>query len=168
MLHYAKDAYEDFEGEEIHSLDAVSILTVHQAKGLEWPILFLPGLSNKRFPSSNAGRSQDWCLSEDVFGEDKRRRYEGGDADERRLFYVALTRGRDVVYASSFSRINRAAGLSPYLLELAAAIDCDSIPELDALPFPDDPEQLKSPESPALELGFSDLADYGTVDTPTD
>jgi DNA helicase-2/ATP-dependent DNA helicase PcrA len=160
MLHYAKDAYEDFEGEEIHSLDAVSILTVHQAKGLEWPILFLPGLSNKRFPSSNAGKSQDWCLSEVVFDEDKRRRYEGGDADERRLFYVALTRGRDVVYASSFSRINRAAGLSPYLLELAEAIDCDNIPELDALPLPDAPEQLKNPESPPLELGFSDLADY--------
>lgn len=160
MLHYAKESYEDYEGEEVHNLDAVSILTVHQAKGLEWPILFLPGLSNKRFPSTNAGRSQDWCLSDQVFDDDKRRRYEGGDADERRLFYVALTRGRDIVYASSFSRITRAAGQSPYLLELAASIDCEDIPLLDQLPLPDAPEQLKNPEALPLELGFSDLADY--------
>ena len=160
MLHYAKDSYEDFEGEEVHSLDAVSILTVHQAKGLEWPILFLPGLSNLRFPSSKAGNSQDWCLPDDAFDDDKRRRYEGGDADERRLFYVALTRGCDIVYASSFSRINRAAGLSPYLLELVEAVGCDDIPELDELPMPNTPEQLKDPEAPPLELGFSDLADY--------
>ena len=160
MLHYAKDSYEDFEGEEVHSLDAVSILTVHQAKGLEWPILFLPGLSNKRFPSTNAGKSQDWCLSDKAFDAEKRSRYEGGDSDERRLFYVALTRGRDIVYASSFSRITRAAGQSPYLMELAEAVDCDDIPLLDELPLPDAPDQLKNPEVPPLELGFSDLADF--------
>lgn len=90
LVHYAKESYEDFEGEEIHNLDAVSILTVHQAKGLEWPILFVPGLSNRRFPSSRAGREQDWSLPESVFSHENRGRYEGGDADERRLFYVAL------------------------------------------------------------------------------
>ncbi len=160
VLHYAKDSYEDFEGEEIHNLDVVSILTVHQAKGLEWPILFLPGLSNLRFPSSNAGKTQDWCLPDDAFEPHKRSRYEGGDADERRLFYVALTRARDVVYASTFSRINRAAGASPYLCEIAETIECDDIPMLTDLPLPDPPEQLKNPELPPLELGFSDLADY--------
>lgn len=160
LVHYARESYEDFEGEEVHTLDAVSILTIHQAKGLEWPILFMPGLTSQRFPSSMSGRSQVWSLPTHVFGDDKRRRYEGSDADERRLFYVALTRGRDIVYASSFQRINRTVQVSPYLSELAASINCQNIPQLQVLPSPEPPDRLKNPESLPLELGFSDLADY--------
>ena len=33
-----------FEGEETFDFDAVDILTVHQSKGLEWPVVFLPAL----------------------------------------------------------------------------------------------------------------------------
>jgi len=160
LVHYARESYEDFEGEEVHNLDAVSILTVHQAKGLEWPILYLPGLTSQRFPSSMSGRSQEWCLPDGLFDAEKRRRYEGGDEDERRLFYVALTRGRDIVYASSFQRINRTVKTSLYLQELANSIGCGKIPELDTLPVPDAPDNLKLPESAPLELGYSDLADY--------
>ena len=58
-------------------MDAVSILTVHQAKGLEWPIVFLPCLTDGRFPSGRAGREREWKLSEQVFDLDKRSRYEG-------------------------------------------------------------------------------------------
>jgi len=160
LVHYARESYEDFEGEEVHNLDAVSILTVHQAKGLEWPILFLPGLTSKRFPSSMSGRSQEWCLPDETFDDDKRRRYEGGDEDERRLFYVALTRGRDILYVSSFQRINQAVKTSSYLEELAVSIKCEKIPELDTLPAPNAPDYLKSPDSAPLELGYSDLADF--------
>src|SRR5262245_15267191 len=79
LLHYARDAYEEFEGEMSVDLDAVDILTVHQAKGLEWPIVFVPSLTDGRFPSSRAGRAQDWLLPEDVFPSAVRQRYEGGD-----------------------------------------------------------------------------------------
>lgn len=67
LLHYARDAYEDFAGEEHSAFDAVSVLTIHQAKGLEWPIVFLPALVEGRFPSRLAGTSQTWLLPEDVF-----------------------------------------------------------------------------------------------------
>jgi DNA helicase-2/ATP-dependent DNA helicase PcrA len=41
-------------------------------------------------------------------------RYEGNDADERRLFYVALTRARDWVLTSRHERVaSRAAAASP-------------------------------------------------------
>ena len=136
MLHYAKESYDDFEGEEVHDLDAVSISTVHQAKGLEWPILFLPALTNRRFPSSMAGRAQEWVLPDGAFPQVKRARYEGGDADERRLFYVALTRARDIVYASCFERISRRVGCSPYLLELAKSVGVDPIRQLRSLTIP--------------------------------
>ena len=160
LVHYAKESYEDFEGEEIHNLDAVSILTVHQAKGLEWPILFLPSLSNRRFPSSMTGRNQDWRIPEDKFDDIKRNRYEGGDADERRLFYVALTRARETIYASTFQRITKSVGVSDYLKELASLIDCKDIPELEDLPSPEAPSKLKQPSQLPMELGYSDLADY--------
>src|SRR5450759_2353440 len=121
LLHYARDAYEEFEGEPSVDLDAVDVLTVHQAKGLEWPIVFLPSLVRGRFPSRRAGEGQDWLLPESVFPLDVRRRYEGGDAEERRLFYVALTRARDAVYLSSFERKTNRFQPSHYLIEVAGA-----------------------------------------------
>lgn len=160
LVHYAKESYEDFEGEEIHNLDAVSILTVHQAKGLEWPILFLPALSKQRFPSSMSGRRQEWSLAEEIFDDNKRSRYEGGDADERRLFYVALTRARDTAYVSTFKRITKSVGISPYLNELATFIDSEDIPGLESLPCPEPPNKHQQPIQMPMELGYSDLADY--------
>lgn len=57
--------------------DAVQLGTVHQAKGLEWPVVFVIWATEGMFPSSRT-------LDEP-----------GGDAEERRLFYVAVTRARD-------------------------------------------------------------------------
>ena len=160
LVNYATQAYEDFEGEEIHNIDAVSVLTVHQSKGLEWPILFLPSLTNRRFPSSMAGRRQEWILPENAFPDNKRIRYEGGDADERRLFYVAATRARDMLYASSFTQMKRTVHPSEYLCELSSFAGRAGMAELDCLPLPDPPKDIKVPKKSSREVGFSDLADY--------
>jgi len=59
--------------------DKLRLTTVHQAKGLEFPIVFLIGLGDGLFPL--------------------RRAIEEGDVEEeRRLFYVAVTRARDELY----------------------------------------------------------------------
>ena len=97
-------AYEDFAGEELPDLDAVDILTVHQPKGLEWPIVFMPSLVERRFPSQYAGRVQQWLLPEEVFPRSKAVRYEGGEADERRLFYVGMTRAKDVLWLTGATK----------------------------------------------------------------
>jgi len=158
LYHYARDAYEDFEGEQVVDTDAVDILTVHQAKGLEWPTVFMPALTSQRFPSKYAGQSQDWILSDQVFSSTAKRRYEGGDSEERRLFYVAMTRARDIVYLSCFDRITRAAKPSPYLAEVARSHG--GIRKYDSLPLPAAPETAKGKEPPALEVSFSDIATY--------
>jgi DNA helicase-2/ATP-dependent DNA helicase PcrA len=158
LLHYARDAYEDFEGEQIASIDSVDILTVHQAKGLEWPIVFLPAMTDRRFPSTNAGRSQEWLLGKDVFSPAIRVRYEGGESEERRLFYVALTRARDAVYASYFERITRKTSPSPYLIEIAKPHR--SIQQRSSLSLLPGPEAEMAVESPALEVSFSDIANF--------
>lgn len=68
--------------------DAVLLSTIHGVKGLEFPVVFLPGLSEGLFPSGRSARDPDVL------------------AEERRLFYVAVTRARDQLYLSSVRRIH--------------------------------------------------------------
>lgn len=121
LSNYAVSSYDDFAGEDGNLDEGVALGTIHGSKGLEWPVVFLPSLVKTRFPSSMTGRAQDW--PEDLQGRFDKSRYEGTDADERRLFYVAITRARDAVLLSSFSRQNsgnrRAA--SPYYDEVVNA-----------------------------------------------
>ncbi len=93
IVNYAQGAYEGFDGEAGYALDAVDLTTVHRAKGLQWPVVFVPSMTS-RFPTRRTGRRQEWLVPRDQFAAG---RYEGSDADERRLFYVALTRARDWV-----------------------------------------------------------------------
>ena len=81
--------------------EAVQVMTVHQAKGLEFPIVFVPALVEGRFPSSLMGRRQEWYVPDTLFD---RARYEGREDDEARLLYVALTRARELLVMSWFMR----------------------------------------------------------------
>lgn len=73
----AEDEREDHAGERLR------LSTVHQAKGLEWKVVFMIWLSDGMFPSARS--------VEDA----------GGEQEERRLFYVASTRAEDELYFSS-------------------------------------------------------------------
>lgn len=59
---------------------AVRLSTIHQAKGLEWKVVFVLWMADGMFPSSRS--------LEEV----------GGEAEERRLFYVAMTRAEDSLH----------------------------------------------------------------------
>ncbi|HID78538.1 MAG TPA: ATP-dependent helicase, partial [Planctomycetaceae bacterium] len=156
LQHYALDAYEDFEGEDTFDLDTVDVLTVHQAKGLEWPIVFVPCLTSHRFPSSRAGEEPNWLIPETVFSRKARRRYAGGVTEERRLFYVAMTRAKDVLYLSRFRRRTNRFRPSPFLLEVAGG----DPPVVNRLPLP---RKFTPPTDEADELptvSFSEMAQY--------
>lgn len=71
------------------SLNAVQITTVHAAKGLEWPAVFLPRVSSMIFPSSKRNQGPVTLLSPRQFDS---KTLASGDDGERRLWYVALTR----------------------------------------------------------------------------
>ncbi|MGI8753286.1 MAG: ATP-dependent helicase [Acidimicrobiales bacterium] len=117
IINYAQGAYEGFDGEADFVLDAVDLTTVHRAKGLEWPVVFVPSMTAGRFPTRQTGREQDWLVPRDRFAA---ARYEGSDADERRLFYVAMTRARDWLSISRHDRVTKnTVGPSPYHRELA-------------------------------------------------
>jgi len=71
--------------------DAIHVMTIHQAKGLEFEVVFVPGLVEGRLPQS--GRSPRFELPASVL-EPLVRGREDVVAEERRLFYVAMTRAK--------------------------------------------------------------------------
>lgn len=60
--------------------ECLTLSSVHQAKGLEWRVVFMIWIAEGRFPSARSLRDPE------------------GEEEERRLFYVALTRARDELY----------------------------------------------------------------------
>jgi DNA helicase-2/ATP-dependent DNA helicase PcrA len=98
LEHHAEEAYpEGWQDNAYASPDAVRIMTVHQAKGLQWPVVFIPQLVRNRFPSRGAGGRTPWHLIPAAAFENAAR-YKGGDTDERRLFYVAVTRAQKFLH----------------------------------------------------------------------
>lgn len=79
----AADAQKDEPDEE-----CVCLSSVHQAKGLEWKVVFVIWLAEGKFPGSR------------VLEEDAENETNDGLEEERRLFYVAVTRAMDELYLS--------------------------------------------------------------------
>ncbi len=83
----------------------MTIATVHQAKGMQWPAVFVPALRKNRFPSRRQGGMNVFHVIPAAAVPDADR-YRGTDADEIRLFYVAVTRAQKYL-AVSYRRAAR-------------------------------------------------------------
>ena len=79
LSHASLEAGEHQAGE---GQEAVQLMTVHAAKGLEFDVVFITGLEQGLFPHDNAAQERD------------------GLEEERRLMYVAVTRARKRLYLS--------------------------------------------------------------------
>jgi len=78
--------------------DAVQLMTVHAAKGLEWDHVFILRANSSSFPSSYKETLVEF--PSELRDQDSVARAEGKelhDEEERRLFYVAMTRARDTL-----------------------------------------------------------------------
>lgn len=95
--------------------DKVQIMTVHQAKGLQFPIVFVPSMVEGRFPVLKSSDDTFWHIPESHFDKT---RYEGREEDEARLFYVALTRAKELVVVSWYGKQgNKKAQISRFITE---------------------------------------------------
>src|SRR5262245_42852822 len=100
--------------------DKLSLITLHAAKGLEFPVVFIAGLEEGLFPTSRA------IDAEAGLNPDPR-----GMEEERRLAYVGMTRAKQRLYVShAWQRATRRAGgnlgfmaePSRFLLEIPAEL----------------------------------------------
>jgi DNA helicase II / ATP-dependent DNA helicase PcrA len=88
---------ETAEKEVDHDQESIKLTTIHQAKGLEYDVVFLIGTADNQFPT--------------------RRSIEAGDVEEeRRLFYVAVTRAKNELYIS-YPRVATRAGPGGMMLQ---------------------------------------------------
>jgi DNA helicase II / ATP-dependent DNA helicase PcrA len=88
---------EGWQDNQYANPDAVRIMTVHQAKGMQWPVVFIPALLKNRFPSAGHGGKNVWHLIPKACIKHQQR-YEGSLEDERRLFYVGMTRSQKFLH----------------------------------------------------------------------
>jgi DNA helicase-2/ATP-dependent DNA helicase PcrA len=98
LQHQADEVYEE-GGQDTQRAapDAVRVMTIHQSKGMQWPAVFIPALLRNRFPAAGIGGRTVWHLIPDSAVTDAAR-YRGGIEDERRLFYVAMTRAEKFLF----------------------------------------------------------------------
>ena len=97
--------------------ELVRIMTVHSSKGLEFRHVFIVNLVDRRFPSQSRGDSIP--LPEEMFGSERNASDEHLE-EERRLFYVAMTRAKEGLYFTSADDYGsaRSRKLSRFLNEL--------------------------------------------------
>ncbi len=109
-LDFFEEANGDICLEDEPSDDAVQLMTVHSAKGLEFPHVFILHLNKRDFPSGT--RPVMFEFPAELMKEEKPE----GDfqiQEERRLFYVALTRARQRLTLSTI--VNKFKKPSPFL-----------------------------------------------------
>ncbi|MGH9404297.1 MAG: ATP-dependent helicase [Terriglobia bacterium] len=151
-LDYFIEAGGKVEAPEARS-DAVQMMTVHAAKGLEFAVVFVLGVSSRRFPATERKPVIEFPPAlrkgppppRDIHLQ-----------EERRLFFVALTRAKGRLYVSSVSKSERQQ--SAFIRELTGdpALRARDVELIEVPPGPEaaaggGPQKLVLPASPRVK-----------------
>jgi len=153
------------DADDLHGV--IPVLTVHQAKGLEFAVVYVVGLADGRFPvrARRDVLTLPATLTERPATDDPSRHV----AEERRLFYVAMTRARDELilsHAVATRPGGRPRRPSPFLAEaLGHEVDANVAAKRLALLEPPAAEVAPMATTPSasatpLSLSFSQVDDY--------
>jgi len=168
-LEVMREAGEDPSTAEVDpDIDAVNVMTIHQAKGLEFKVVFLVNLVADRFPTRE--RNDPIPLPVGLIKEV----LPAGDyhmQEERRLFYVGMTRAKDLVYFT-FGRDyggKRQRKVSPFILETFdepdikfEVIKSSPFEKIKQIALTKTPQPLSLFESKILKLNQQQIDDYLT------
>jgi ATP-dependent DNA helicase UvrD/PcrA len=105
-------------------LDAVKVLTIHKAKGLEFRVVFMIALVADKFPIRSR---KDLIELPDQLLKEKLPKGEDHLQEERRLFYVGMTRAKEELYFTSSADYGgkRTRKVSPFVLEALDMLKAD-------------------------------------------
>lgn len=147
----------------------VTILTVHASKGLEWPVIFIPSVLEQKFPSRPRGEplpipdslmvfahTDDFQPSTDTHAAHHER-------EERRLMYVALTRGKHRVFVTGAEDYGgkQKRKRSRFLDEMNIPVSEESCPIDDSHRFfPDTKKPYTQTTHVKKQFSFTQLQDY--------
>ncbi len=157
LEHQAPGYYADSDADVGYARpDAVVISTVHQAKGMQWPAVFVPCLRRNRFPSRRQGGLNVFHVIPPEAIDDPER-YRGTVEDETRLFYVAVTRAQKWLFATyspgSSAQYRRRSELFDHCAEQAWVSTRDP----GIRPAAPRREPRAHRETPQVTLSFSEL-----------
>jgi DNA helicase-2/ATP-dependent DNA helicase PcrA len=97
--------------------DAVRVTTIHQAKGLEFPVVVVGSVMQGRLPTNR--RRELYEVPHELRASGPPEVEDPHLVDERKLFYVAATRARELLILGTADVVNkRGGGPSPFLLEM--------------------------------------------------
>ncbi len=155
--------------------DKVNLLTVHSSKGLEFDNVFMVNLGVGRFPPCQ--RSEQIPIADKLIKEI----LPEGDShlqEERRLFYVGMTRARRQLYFSAsrfYGEGKRACKISPFVIEalgekevkkkIAVKQEEEKTTQLSILDWQKQPEEEKQEKTnywPVNFLSFSQISTFQT------
>jgi DNA helicase-2/ATP-dependent DNA helicase PcrA len=88
---FARSHYTDSQRNDPSLIDAVHVLTIHKAKGLEFPVIFIPNFEKKKRRRPEEESFVDTSLYD-------HRKYSGTEEDERRVYYTAITRSEKYLF----------------------------------------------------------------------
>lgn len=147
--------------------DAVPIVTVHAAKGLEFEVVFVVGCVQGKFPTYMRGGESVHCNQLLANPPDKERHRE----EERRLFYVAMTRAKRelILTAATDYRSKKPWRLSEFVSDVVGPEAVSLLPKVTADPLAKIAQSRPLPplavgyEPPELiPLSFTSLKSYQT------
>lgn len=157
FLRYSADGYypEGWLNNSYKTPNAVQIMTVYQSKGLEFPVVFVPGLNKNYLPIKRPGGKQIWHFIEREWIKDQHR-LEVSEEAERRLFYVAITRSQKYLFITRSKETRLYQKESPFAKEISNSeyIISDKNPDYSHL---ENLTPTPKKDAGAIQLNFSVL-----------
>lgn len=100
----AETGYDVSTDDQLERPDAVFVSTVHKAKGLEYPVVFVADVEAQRFPGRTR-RYEGWLPPVVIAAALNRGAYQKNRGEEARLFYTAITRAERYLHVSGAANL---------------------------------------------------------------